>query len=47
MIAGADQIESSFPGENGETIHLRATPYIRKDSARAGATVTFIPIRAS
>ena len=47
VIAGAEQIESSFPGENGETIHLRATPYIRKDSARAGATVTFIPIRAS
>jgi len=47
IIAGADQIETSFPGENGETIHLRATPYIRKNSTRDGAVVTFIPIRAS
>lgn len=47
IIAGAGPIESTFPGENGETIHLRATPYVRKDAAHAGATVTFIPIRAS
>ena len=46
IISGSQQIEFSFPGENGETIHLRATPYIRKDSARAGAAVTFIPIKA-
>jgi two-component system CheB/CheR fusion protein len=47
IITGSLQIESSFPGESGETIHLRATPYLRKDSARAGATVTFIPIQAT
>ncbi len=47
ILAGSDQIEASFPGDNGETIHLRATPYVRKDGARAGATVTFIPIRAT
>ncbi|MFZ9963747.1 MAG: CheR family methyltransferase [Terrimicrobiaceae bacterium] len=45
IIAGSQQIEFSFPGENGETIHLRATPYIRKGTTPAGATVTFIPIR--
>ncbi|MFM8981527.1 MAG: CheR family methyltransferase, partial [Spartobacteria bacterium] len=45
IIDGAENIETSFPWESGETIHLRARPYIRKDAARAGAIVTFIPIR--
>jgi two-component system CheB/CheR fusion protein len=45
ILRGQDVVETSFPWETGETMHLRARPYIRKDSARAGAIVTFFSIR--
>ncbi len=45
ILHGQDVVETSFPWESGETIHLRARPYIRKDSARAGAIVTFFSIQ--
>jgi two-component system CheB/CheR fusion protein len=45
ILRGSDLVETSFPSEEGETMHLRARPYIRKDSARAGAIVTFFSIR--
>ena len=45
ILAGADFVELNIPGTAGETFHLRAAPFARKDGARAGATVSFIPIR--
>ena len=45
ILQGEEVFETSFPWEDGETMHLRARPYIRKDSARAGAIVTFFSIR--
>jgi two-component system CheB/CheR fusion protein len=44
ILAGAEFIESNLPGAGGETIHLRAKPYMSKDGARAGATISLIPI---
>ena len=45
ILQGSDLVETSFPWEASETMHLRARPYVRKDSARAGAIVTFFSIR--
>jgi two-component system CheB/CheR fusion protein len=47
ILAGADFVELNIPGTAGETIHLRAAPFDRKDGARAGATVSFIHIRTA
>ena len=44
ILAGSDFVEFNIPGGHGKTVHLRATPYVRKDSARAGATISLIPI---
>jgi two-component system CheB/CheR fusion protein len=44
ILAGADFFEFNIPGDHGKTVHLRATPYVRKDGARAGATISLIPI---
>ncbi len=44
ILAGADFFEFNIPGDHGKTVHLRATPYVRKDGARAGSTISLIPI---
>ena len=44
IIAGSANIESVMPHESGGLMLMRATPFIRKDGHRTGATVSFICI---
>jgi two-component system CheB/CheR fusion protein len=46
LAGGTPRIESSFPGEKGDTMLMRAVPFIRKDGTRTGAAVTFIQINS-
>ena len=44
IIAGSEILETTLPQESGSLLLMRATPFIRKDGQRSGATVSFISI---
>lgn len=44
IISGSEILETTLPQESGSLLLLRATPFIRKDGQRTGATVSFICI---
>jgi two-component system, chemotaxis family, CheB/CheR fusion protein len=44
ILAGSDSAELNLPVDSGGTIHIRALPFLAKSGARAGATISFVPI---
>lgn len=44
IISGSGMLETVLPQESGAMLLMRATPFIRKDGQRTGATVSFICI---
>jgi two-component system, chemotaxis family, CheB/CheR fusion protein len=47
ILAGSDLAEFNLPVDSGGTIHLRALPFLAKTGARAGATISIVPIGAA
>lgn len=44
ILAGRPKVEKSIPHTKSDTLLLRATPFVRKNGCRSGATISYIPI---